>query len=179
VPYRTFVLSQTYPGRTQQVKQQIVEMTLNGSGVRDIARVLHVSSTTVIQELKKTAHLKPVNQKLLQWLKPESVEVDIVRVEEPQEAGVEKSELDEMWSYVGKRAIPGGCGMLSTGAGITGFWTTSDEVFLQLKKLLEPFGIHRYCTGWGAYERHLPTELHEVGKPNQRKHLRNTHESND
>ncbi len=53
-PYRTFVLSQTYPGRTQQVKQQIVEMTLNGSGVRDIARVLHVSPTTVIQELKKT-----------------------------------------------------------------------------------------------------------------------------
>lgn len=53
-PYRTFVLSQTYPGRTQQVKQQIVEMTLDGSGVRDIARVLHVSPTTVIQELKKT-----------------------------------------------------------------------------------------------------------------------------
>lgn len=38
----------------RQVKQQIVEMTLNGSGVRDIARVLHVSFTTVIQELKKT-----------------------------------------------------------------------------------------------------------------------------
>lgn len=52
-PYRTFVLNQTYPGRTRQVKQQIVEMTLNGSGVRDIARVLHVSPTTVIQELKK------------------------------------------------------------------------------------------------------------------------------
>jgi len=48
------VLDQTYPGRTRQVKQQIVEMTLNGSGVRDIARVLHVSPTTVIQELKKT-----------------------------------------------------------------------------------------------------------------------------
>jgi transposase-like protein len=29
-------------------------MTLNGSGVRDIARVLHVSPMTVIQELKKT-----------------------------------------------------------------------------------------------------------------------------
>jgi len=30
------------------------------------------------------------------------VEVDIIRVES-QEAGVEESELDEMWSYVGKR----------------------------------------------------------------------------
>ncbi len=53
-PYRTFVLTQTYPARTREVKQQIVKMTLNGSGVRDIARVLHISSTTVIQELKKT-----------------------------------------------------------------------------------------------------------------------------
>ncbi len=44
-----------------------------------------------------------MNQKLLQWLKPENVEVDIVRVEEPQEAGVGESELDEMWSYVGKK----------------------------------------------------------------------------
>ena len=57
-PYRTFVLTQTYPGRTREVKQQIVEMTLNGSGVRDIARVLHVSPTTVIQELKKTGTFK-------------------------------------------------------------------------------------------------------------------------
>jgi len=48
-PYRTFVLTQTYPGRNREVKQQIIEMRLNGSGVRDIARVLHVSPTTVIQ----------------------------------------------------------------------------------------------------------------------------------
>jgi insertion element IS1 protein InsB len=33
-----------------------------------------------------------------------------------------------------------------------------------------------YCTdGWGAYERHLPAQMHEVGKKTQkieRKHLR-------
>ncbi len=33
-----------------------------------------------------------MNQKLLQWLKPESVEVEIIRVEEFQEAGIEESE---------------------------------------------------------------------------------------
>jgi hypothetical protein len=81
-------------------------MTLNGSGVRDIARVLHISSTTVIQELKKLALLKQVNQKLLQRLKPERVEVDLIRVEESEEAGVDESELDEMWSYVGKKSNP-------------------------------------------------------------------------
>ena len=51
---RTFILNPSYPGRTATVKQQIVEMTLNGSGVRDISRVLHVSTRTVIAELKKT-----------------------------------------------------------------------------------------------------------------------------
>jgi cAMP phosphodiesterase len=81
-------------------------MTLNGSGVRDIARVLHVSPTTVIQELKKLRHLKGVNQKLLQQLKPEQIEVDIVRVEEPEESRVEQFQLDEMWSYVSSKKNP-------------------------------------------------------------------------
>ena len=50
---RTFIRGYAYPGRTPEVKRQIIEMTLNGSGVRDIARVLQVSPTTVIGELKK------------------------------------------------------------------------------------------------------------------------------
>lgn len=52
--YQTFGLDSAYPGHKREVKQQIVEMTLNGSGVRDIDRVLHVSPTTVIQVLKQT-----------------------------------------------------------------------------------------------------------------------------
>jgi transposase-like protein len=52
-PYETFSQTIDYPGRRREIKQQIVEMNLNGSGVRDIARVLHVSTATVIQELKK------------------------------------------------------------------------------------------------------------------------------
>jgi len=35
------------------VKQQIIEMAMNASGIRDTARVLHVSTTTVMTELKK------------------------------------------------------------------------------------------------------------------------------
>lgn len=53
-PYQTFSLDLAYPGRQRKVKQQIVEMTMKGSGVRDIARLLHVSTATVLQELKKT-----------------------------------------------------------------------------------------------------------------------------
>jgi len=51
----TFVLNTEQPERTRLVKHQIIEMTLNGSGVRDIARVLYVSPATVIRELKKVA----------------------------------------------------------------------------------------------------------------------------
>ena len=36
-----------------EVKQQIVKMALNGSGIRDTARVLSVSPTTVMTILKK------------------------------------------------------------------------------------------------------------------------------
>lgn len=56
-PYETFSQTIDYPGRRREIKQQIVEMTLNGSGVRDIARVLHVSTATVIQEFKKNSPL--------------------------------------------------------------------------------------------------------------------------
>lgn len=50
---RTFILDYAYPGQSCQVKQQIVDMALNGSGVRDTAQVLHVSLSIVIRELKK------------------------------------------------------------------------------------------------------------------------------
>jgi transposase-like protein len=51
---RTFIRAYAYPGRMPEVKRQIVEMTLNGSGVRDIARVLRVGPNTVMEELKKS-----------------------------------------------------------------------------------------------------------------------------
>lgn len=111
-----------------------------------------------------------MNQKFLQRLKPESVEVDIVRVEDPQEADVEKSERSgDVDHTVGKKtnprwlwhAIDRLCGKVLAYV----FGRRKDQVFLQLKKLLEPFGIKLYYTdGWGAYERHLPAELHQVGK---------------
>jgi transposase-like protein len=52
-PRTIFLLQYHDKGRLPAVKQQIVDMTLNGSGVRDIVRVLGVSSATVIDVLKK------------------------------------------------------------------------------------------------------------------------------
>ena len=50
---RTFLLAYTYAGQSPEVKQQTVDMAMNASGIRDTARVLHVSPTTVLKELKK------------------------------------------------------------------------------------------------------------------------------
>jgi len=50
---RTFLLEYAYAGHLPNVKRQIVDMAMNASGIRDTARVLHVSPTTVLKELKK------------------------------------------------------------------------------------------------------------------------------
>ena len=51
-----------------------------------------------------------------------------------------------------------------------------DSAFLELKALLEPFGITQFYTdAWGAYERHLEPVVHTIGKANtqtiESKHL--------
>ena len=50
---RTFLLHFSYRGQAPAVKEQIVDMAMNASGIRDTARVLHVSTNTVMTELKK------------------------------------------------------------------------------------------------------------------------------
>ena len=60
---RTVLRTYAYPGRLPEVKRQIVEMTLHGSGVRDIVRVLHVGPNTVIKELKKSVRPHGSQQK--------------------------------------------------------------------------------------------------------------------
>jgi insertion element IS1 protein InsB len=52
-PHYSFQLDLTYKGRSPEIKAQIVDMALNGSGIRDTARVLKISTATVINELKK------------------------------------------------------------------------------------------------------------------------------
>jgi insertion element IS1 protein InsB len=93
---------------------------------------------------------------------------------------VEEVEVDEMWSFVGKKthqrwlwhAIDHRTGVVV--AYMLG--THQDDVFLQLKALLSPLGIRRFYTdGADVYDRHLAPEQHTVGKTHtqkiERKHL--------
>ena len=50
---KSFQWEYLYRAWLPDVKQQIVEQTLNSSGIRDISRNLGISKNTVIAELKK------------------------------------------------------------------------------------------------------------------------------
>lgn len=113
-----------------------------------------------------------MNQRVLNLLNPEEVTVRIWLADE--------AEVDEMWSFVGRKkdqrwlwhAIDHRTGKVLAYV----FGRRQDEVFLQLKALLEPFGITRFYTDyWGAYTRHIDSEEHQAGKRNtqkiERKHL--------
>src|SRR5216684_323193 len=106
---------------------------------------------------------------MVKSLHPESTEVEICRADELAQRRGLTSELDEMWSYVGKKdkprwlwhAIDHHSGQVLAYV----FGRRKDEVFLKLKALLEPFGITRYYTDhWGAYTRHLDPDAHQPGK---------------
>jgi insertion element IS1 protein InsB len=113
-----------------------------------------------------------VNRPVIAVLPPDHVEVVVKRVDE--------AEVDEMWSFVGKKQEPRWLWHAldhQTGKVLAYvFGRRKDEVFLQLKALLEPFGITRYYTDyWGAYQRNLPHAVHSPGKRHtqriERKHL--------
>src|SRR5207244_2221486 len=95
---RTFLLDYAYAGQSPEVKRQIIDMAMNASGIRDTARVLHVSTNTVMTELKKAPTLQHVNQPLLQVLHPEQGEVESCRSEDLERRRGLTSELDEIRS---------------------------------------------------------------------------------
>ena len=61
---RTFLRSYAYPGCLPTVKQQIVERTLKGRGIRDIVRVLQVGPNTGLKEVKKSGRSLAGQQEL-------------------------------------------------------------------------------------------------------------------
>ena len=52
---KSFVYPYSYKGAHPALKVQRVEMALNGSGIRDTARVLKVNRNTVMAQIKKKA----------------------------------------------------------------------------------------------------------------------------
>jgi insertion element IS1 protein InsB len=144
------------------------------AGAGFMGRVLRINKNTVISVLKnKAGSIVQVNPKIAGLSASSEL---VVRLEE---ACIE-AELDGQWSWVGKKSNQRWLWHAVDHATNTVlayvFGKRKDEVFKKLKGLLEPFGIRRYylcplgyTDGWGAYERHLDTDKHEVGKRNTQK----------
>jgi IS1 family transposase len=156
-----------------EVKELIIDMSLNASGSRDTARSLHISTDTGLSELKKKEPaLESVNTKRLSTLHPAEVTSDIER------AGA--AERDDMWSYVRRQSHPRWLWHAiehHRGAVLAYvFGRRQDEGLLTRKVLLDPFCLtHYYTDKWGASPRPLAPDQHPVSKRGtqkmERKHL--------
>ena len=169
VYHGSFLLDYRYLGRLPEVKHQIIDMRLNASGVRDTARVLRISTDTVLRELrKKEAALESVNTAFLRTHKPDDMAVAIER------AG-EDAEMDEMWSFVGNKGNPRWLWHAidhHTGAVLAYVFGRRKDasLFAAQSAAGAPFGLTRFYTDhWGAYERHLDPDMHSPGKRNTQK----------
>ena len=56
---KSFILNYCYATYQPVIKKQLVDMALNGTGIRDTARVLGIAKGTVIQTLKNSAGYRP------------------------------------------------------------------------------------------------------------------------
>lgn len=98
--------------------------------------------------------------------------MDVVKIEEV--------ELDEMWSFVGKKSnqrwLWHAIDHDSHEVLAYQFGRRQDVVFKALQEKLNKFDINFYFTDdWGTYERYLPEQKHVISKSNtqaiERKHL--------
>lgn len=145
----------------QGIREQIIAMSLNGSGTRDIARVLGIDKNTVTARLKKI-ETQAVNPYVID--KQEAHRLALLG-----EIICLAVSIDEQWSYVKSKAnqrwlwyaLEKRSGKVLAFV----FGKRSDEAFLQLKVLLSGFNIGRYYSDeWGSYHRNLWDFEHQVGK---------------
>jgi len=164
---RIFKTDYMYRAYEPGVKEQIVDMALNGSGIRDTARVLGVGKNTVISTLKDQAsEVVPVNP----YIGSQALAVEIRQLIDP----AMNVQADEQWSYVGNKthqrwlwyAIDAATGaVLSFVLG-----PRTDAVFEKLYNHLKCFNIKTYYTDdWGSYSKYLPPEKHIIGKQGTQK----------
>ena len=156
---KSFRFTYRYNACKPGIKATVIEMTLNGSGVRDTGRVLKISKDTVCSGLKKTLNVNPYFLTGEETGRLQELEVEIHF----------DAEADEFRSFAGNKS-----GQRRTRyatdrkSGIIPAWHNGkgkDRDFLILWNLLATFTIARYYTDdWGAYSKYIPAGQHRTGK---------------
>ncbi|WP_187650959.1 IS1 family transposase [Xenorhabdus indica] len=147
---KTFQLNYTYQACQPGMKEQIADMAMNNSGVRDTARVLKIGINTVIRTLPKLTPENVTSRPLV------GSDIHII------------CEIDEQWSFVGHKKNPRWLWyaweptMKRIVAHVLG--DRSRKTLKKLLTLLSPFNIQFYCTDNYAVYNCLPEGKHLTGK---------------
>ncbi len=149
---RQFITHYTYQACDPKRRNLIIPMTLNASGIRDIARVLTISPNTVLRVIKMHA----------------------ATITEPSPRGhVKDLELDEFWSFVQQKsdqrwtwlAWDRHCKQVV--AFVNGRRTDANCRLLYRK--LSAVEVNRFHSDkWEAYQKSLPHHKHDIGKQGTR-----------
>ena len=145
---RQFITDYTYRGCQPAVRQLVLPMTMKASGIRDIARVLQISPNTGLAIIKAEAQ----------------------RVAEPAVGKLVKNlEVDEFWSFVGKKANQRWTWYgfdrerKRIVASVNGRRT--DANCRALSEKVKRAKVKLFHTDqWGSYPKVLPTKQHQIGK---------------
>lgn len=141
-------MSYTYRAYIPLLRELIVPMTLNGSGIHDIARVLRISPTTVLSVLQQTA----------------------LCIAEPRvPPRIKDLEMDEQWSFVGCKKQQ--CWLWYARNRSTGriaafvLGRRTDRSCRQLMKKLSACQVENFYTDdWKSYGKYLDPQHHHIGK---------------
>ena len=126
----------------------IVPMTMNGSGIRDISRVLSISCGTVLSVIKSAASV----------------------IDEPSvPKRIENLELDEFWSFIAKKAQQRWTwyGFDRERKQVTAFVNgrrTDANCRALYKKVKQAWVKTFHSDQWEAYRKILPLKKHRIGK---------------
>jgi len=170
---KTFQNDYTYNACEPNTRSEIYFQTINGSGVRAIARNLGIAKDTVISTLRSfDSSLWYVNHSYLERIKSDNVVIEIVSATEV--------EMDEMWSFVHDKSQQYWLWWAidhNTGEPLAfHFGTRKYKNLDELLKLLQPFGITKvYADDNLAYGSRIDEDFLVTGKRNtqkiERKHL--------
>ena len=143
-----FCLDYTYRACNPLYRELIVPMTLNDSGVRDIARVLHISPTTVVSVIRAAADQIPEPR----------VPPRILALEVDEQWSFVQNKKQQCWLWYGLNRHTGYIPAFVLGR-------RTDASGRKLKRKLASCQVrHFYTDDWQSYGKILPARRHHIGK---------------
>ncbi len=143
-----FITDYTYRGCLSFIRELVVPMTMNSSGIRDIARVLSISTQTVMKTIRERA----------------------AEVSEPRvPPRIKDLEIDEFWSFVKDKSRQCWCwyGLNRATTRIAAYvlGRRTDASCRQLSDKLAGCTVENFHTDdWQSYAKMLPAERHTISK---------------